>query len=77
MIFASPIAHSALCLCFEKSSNTAKNWKKTKKNLSIILLLKWPLLEPKMFTVLWDRSVGKNKIKIFPNCTFLDFKAIW
>ena len=38
-------------LHFEKSSNTAKNLEKMKKNLSIILLLKWPLLQPKMFTV--------------------------
>ena len=35
-------------LHFEKSSNTAKSLEKVKKNLSIILLLKWSLLEPKM-----------------------------
>ena len=41
-------------LHFEKSSNTAKSLEKMKKNLSIILLLKWPpLLEPKMFIVHW------------------------
>ena len=38
-------------LHFEKSSNTAKSLGKIKKNLSIILLLKCPLLESKMFTV--------------------------
>ena len=38
-------------LHFEKSLNTAKNLEKMKKNLSIILLLKWPLFQPKMFTM--------------------------
>ena len=39
-------------LHFEKSSNTAKNFlEKMKKNLPISLLLKWPLMEPKMFIV--------------------------
>ena len=36
-------------LHFQKSSNSAKSLEKMKKNLSIILLLKWPFLEPKMF----------------------------
>ena len=38
-------------LHFEKSSNTALFLEKMMKNLPISLLLKWPLLEPKMFTV--------------------------
>ena len=38
-------------LHFEKSSNTAKSLEKMKKILSIIPLLKWSLLEPKMFIV--------------------------
>ena len=37
---------------FEKSWNTAKHFlENMKKNLPIILLRKWPLLEPKIFTV--------------------------
>ena len=40
-------------LHFEKSSNTAKKLEQMKKNVSIILSLKWPLLEPKMFIVHW------------------------
>ena len=52
MIFPSSAAHLVLThLHFEKSSNTAKSLEKIKKNLSIILLLKWPLLKQKMFTV--------------------------
>jgi len=39
-------------LHFGKSSNTANIFEKMKKNLAIIiLLLKWSLLEPKMFTL--------------------------
>ena len=38
-------------LHFEKSSNNAIFFQKMKKNLPIIILLKWPLLEPKIFTV--------------------------
>ena len=52
---SSAAAHLALST-YEKSSNTAKSLEKMKKNLSIILLLKWPLLEQKMFTVHWAKN---------------------
>ena len=52
MIFMSSAAHLPLSILKEKkSSNTAKHYEKMKKNLSIIPLPKWPLLEPKVFTV--------------------------
>ena len=55
-IFAIFDDFSKLCSTFgtlyiEKSSNTVESLEKMKKNLSIILLLKWPLLDPKMFIV--------------------------
>ena len=49
---------STFCtLHFEKSANTEKSLEKMKKNLSNILLLKRPLLEPKIFTVHWATKV--------------------
>jgi len=47
----SKFCNTFVTLHLEKSSNTAKKIGENEENLSIILLLKWPLLEPKMFTV--------------------------
>ena len=49
--FVSKFCSTFSTLHFEKPSNTAKSLEKMKKNISIILFLKWPLLEPKIFTV--------------------------
>ena len=57
------------CICalhFEKSSNTVKSLEKMKKNPSIILIPKWPHLEPKMFTVHWEISSLSRRAFYFP-----------
>ena len=64
--------HSALH--FEKSSNTAKILDKVKKFfpiITIIMPLKWPLLEPKVFIVLCRllKSFVFKVIRFFQNYT--------
>ena len=75
-------------LNFEKSSNTTKNLEEIKKNLPIILSLKWPLLEPKMFIVFNNAAPGvlshfNNPVFMYMNFTnmrsylgiiFIEFK---
>ena len=51
MIFPSSAAHLALSILKNHQIGNAKSLETMKKNLSIILFLKWPLLEPEMFTV--------------------------
>ena len=56
VFFISPKCFPVFCctfgtLPFEKSSNTEIFLEKMEKNFQITLLLKWLLLEPKMFTV--------------------------
>ena len=38
----------------------SKNFGEMKKTLHFLLLFKWPLLEPKMFTVQWGLFLAKN-----------------
>ena len=60
-IYFSEFCSAFATLHFEKSLNTAKGLEKIKKILSIILLIIWLLLKPKMFIVQW-RLTGKNYV---------------